>query len=386
MKYAALFAGLLAFIGQQGLAHADVRVCCGNKPVKWSSASQTFKICTPMQGTWADQPFRDAAARWSGLPGSTFSYSVINDDDGSISPSGDGNEVGFFNTMPAGTPSSALAVTISTYTLCETCDSWTCGGSSCSAGVLQETDIYFRNGVLDTSAPANYVDDNGANFGTAYFANVASHELGHALGLLENTSTGLSRMESHVPSGGWFNSSVSAASRSTPMGVDVFEVAGLYPSSSAGSSDLYASNMQHQPTSAPDSNGNSIPLSWAGDGTNSPINFPKNRTWRGTDWRTAKVGDIVDVRVCFGNKGPNWTTSAPLTFRFSADSTTAGTDTNTPDGWFYPTVNANSSWCETLGITVPSVTTNQLYYVLFGINGMSANNWQVINRRIRVIP
>lgn len=367
-------------------AYADVLVCCGNKPVKWTTSGSdvTIKLITSMQNTIGDQPFRDAAARWSNLAGSAFDFTVSNDNDNTITSNGDGNEVGFFTELP-GDHSSAAAITVSRYTLCETCDSWTCGGSECQTGHLVETDIYFLANGYDYGDPGSWTSDSGAQYNASNYRMIAAHELGHAAGLLENTSTGLSRMESHIPPGGWFSYAVPGASRVTPLAPDVFEMAGLYPDSNAGSTDLYAVNMQHRVTSSPNDNVNSIPLSWNGS---DPLGFPRNRTWRGTDWRTAKVGDVVDVRVCFGNSGPPWSPTTTARFKFSTNtSPNDSTDVLTPDGWYYPGVGANTTWCDTLGITVPNVSPGS-YFVIFGINGSpsgASNNWQVINRKVTVI-
>jgi hypothetical protein len=341
------------------------------------------------------------AAAWT-MPGSEFDFVVQEDDDNTWNS--DENEIGWA-TRPAG--ETSLATTFTTFTLCQSCDSWTCGGSSCTSGKYTAADIKLWNDVSYTMlAPLPNESGKGmgvSSTGATYFDIIMSHELGHAAGLTHSNfwdmNGGMSRMESRTPCGGWFNPSFgTVAGEVTPLAQDNFMLATMYPGSGA-SSDLYALNAQHidLQTGDPETESNSWPLSVEyGGGYDF---FPQNQVTRGTGTaeemrRTAKVGDKINIRACFGNKGgAAFAAAAPVRFWLSASPSFANSPTASPTVLSYPagSIGANVQWCEVLTFVVPTVTraaAGTLYYIIIDINNavLASNNWALHNRRLKVIP
>jgi hypothetical protein len=345
-------AGIVAQAQAPAPVHADIFVCCNNvnRPIKWSNPTQAFKMTS--NWTWGRQPVVDAATRWTDLQGVSFQFVISTDDDANVTSRGDGNEIGWLNeNAPVGNP---IAVTTTRYDLC----------TDCRSNGLIEADIRFygrnNDGTVRTWFTYPTALDNA--FGTNGFSLslVASHELGHAMSLM-HTAHGMTRMESHYPSGGWFHDSVLDSRRVTPLADDTADSAFLYPAVGIETADIALINYQDSGVPDPDGNsvGQSVPLSFD-PVTADFARFPRNRVARNGDAtrRTVFTGDVVDFRLCATNKGARaFNADVPITIRLSTNTEISGVDPATPDNWRFinGTFPPMSVVCTNISFTVPNV-------------------------------
>jgi hypothetical protein len=368
-------------------AAAGTFYCCGqpnntDMALKWANPTQTFKVL-PNTG-WPVNSIVDAAAGWNNAADSNFVFNMVWDDDNSVTTNGDGNEIGWFGNAPA---DGTIALTATRYNKCQSCDDWTCGGTSCSPARLTEADVYIYGNNSDGS-PRSWVaypsslDGRSSLFALAVSV-VMSHELGHALGL-GHTDFGMARMESHDPAGGWFHDTVPQGGRAMPLPQDRTELNFLYPSAGL-TTELATINMQHLWGSS-DPNGTiaqSMPLSW--HQTNGLWWFPANRVVRNGNRQTVTAGDTVDIRICadnLGNSGPSGAT--PISIWLSADTVIGSGDFETGNGWSYVagTFAGRVARCDDIFFTVPAAAPNGSYVVAYSLGAPTGQNVTIINQRI----
>lgn len=369
-----------ASMSWRSVALADTTQCCGN-PIRWNTTVVTIKMHPAgfPSGTAQRARFVEAAQQWTNVIGSNFIFTTISDDENNMD--NNENEAFWLNTAPNNSTPAETALTYH-----DGCGF--VGGccTGCTPSQITQTDIRFYNNFQNgtpiswsNAVPEPLVNSSGPS--TNHTVLVASHELGHAAGIL-HSNNGMARMESALPAGGWLHNSVQSPSRITPFAQDAAELRVLYPDNSTGSR-LYAANMCHDPT-AGDHNlsGNSQGLAY------NPANdqtfwFPRNRTpIPGRLPREIRVGQIADVQVCYGNRGVTASAAGTLTIRLSTD-TTLGSDT-TAATFGLPSQPGYTSGCFVVGFTVPSVTARD-YFVLYDL-GTGAEMVSVVNQQLSVIP
>jgi hypothetical protein len=378
-----------------GVAKGDpALICCGNDPARWEKTNSSVVMNLGSSLTASEKArASQLAAQWAG-PSTAFDWVTQNDNDTTWN-SGE-NEIGW-SSRPLGV-TFAMFTEIS-FDFCETCDSWTCGGSSCEGGRVKEADIRIMNDLVwNFNPPVNYLNETGHSVPQDTWDVALLHELGHAAGLghsnFMDSNGGMSRMESHLPAGGWFNSTLSSSVRVTPFAQDMATLAGMYPGTGS-LADLYVANMQHIPSNSPETQVNSVPLSW--DTVNSVASwYPQNTVSRGTGSaaekrRTAKVGDLVNIRGCFGNTGGATFGTTSARYWLSTNDSLGGGDAVSATVWTWGSgLGANGQWCENHAFVVPNVpasASGTFYYIIIDINnaGANSNNWAVHNRRLKVI-
>lgn len=124
--------------------------------------------------------------------------------------------------------------------------------------------------------------------------------------------------------------------------------------------------------------------------TGTPNYFPRRNPPLANNpiGRKARVGDTVDFRFCYGNRGnAAKTTSTAFDFALSTNSTLEAADTRiTNNNWSVATMSANEASCFTFNMTVPNVATG--FYNIIGKfgTGSAATSIAVVNRQIEVVP
>lgn len=354
-------------------ASADHIDCCGNK-YRWASSNLDLGWCTSSfsaSSHWVAR-MEEAAQEWTDLPESDVDISLSSDSH--CSSTNNDSEIWYTNSSSG---DGSLIIATTTF-INSSCSNFPCC-MGCTAPELTVTDIVIYAQNSSGSIPWSVVVPTGAgsqpNSGFTYFLPNFQHELGHAMGLL-HTSSGMTRMATFDPGGGWF---YSGADTVQPLGHDRWDANAVYPEGSfTNYSNIYMINIQ--------SDGNvSRPLSSSGSVANY---YPRNTNpISGQDFNAVRVGDTVQMRVCRGNVGPKKSPSYDIDVYlsqgdrwWSASDVYAGTFQNQSG------LSGYTKGCFTGTFTVPSgVSAGKTYYVLFG-NGTSGNDIAVQDRPIKVIP
>lgn len=401
-----ILAALIASVPTPALA--DRLTCCNGRGIKWNDVTQTWKT-TSNWATDRKAVIQEVANRWNEINGSTFRITLANDDDSVVSASGDGNEIGW---LPDSWPEAPgiIAITVNTYNRC---------ASDCSRiGDFIESNIwvYGSDRVGGVSRPRIWtlwppIMQNQLSYSDFIFSTVMSHELGHAVGL-QHTSHGMARMESHMPAGGGFHSSVAQTRRVTPLAWEALDMNVLYPPSSfVAAPVISAVQIQNnwaviEPLPRTETNelAQSIPLSMCpGTGicmtrpnpreANPGWFFPRNRTLRNSSTKQMRPGDKVDIRICAINRGQlNFTAPIPIKVYFSTDANITLADTETLDGYSFATgIARHESPCRDLLITTPLVPAGY-YWIGYsldtrqGVDADTTDNVNLINNAVYVLP
>lgn len=219
------------------------------------------------------------------------------------------------------------------------------------------------------------------------------HEIGHALGLI-HSDTGLARMESSYPGGGWFHSDVPATAIVVPFEDDIRGLQYLYSASGPNHtrfSDVYASSWVHRATPAGTDHNqfiNTVPITQVGSNVS---HFPRNRVDRGNNRKTVKAGDRVDIRISAANRGDaSYTEPTPVRCFLSRDvHLTVGADFEVDCNWTYNPLDAFSHWTSDISFVVPTLpsspqTAHELFYVFWWLDTGSSdpNNYSYLQHRV----
>lgn len=262
-----------------------------------------------------------------------------------------------------------------------------CFSNPCSASSIIESDIrFFLNWgsgstiPWSSALPANLVDTNG--YGPTYFGLVASHELGHTVGLADLPNQGMARMFGDTGDGGWYHDSTTNTDKLDVLALERYWIRTMYPA--AGTvRDVYAANMQSS------NSGNSVHLSYD-PVTNSSSAFPRRNPVLGGAFqdRDARVGDRVDFRICWGNLGNLAAGTVPIHLYLSTDDNIDAGDAQPVNNWSVASVPAHAFTCSTINLTVPNVSPGD-YNIMYNMrqgNTTLGNGVGIVNRILRVVP
>jgi hypothetical protein len=378
----ALSVGLgLIFLTPAGVAQPiPYRSCCGGQPIRWNvpSADITVRFSLDNTSVWR-APFAAAIRSWGDLVGSELDLILDNVAGGPTN----GVNNAYFSNDP--NPNNALGTIFIKYNICGV-NSPCCQVSPCTPSVMTEADIVFWVNTSTPGVPVNWSSAYPANIsntnvigGTNYFAVVASHELGHALGFFNDLTYQSARMNKAYPNGGWGHSAISDVSshyeRLRPPAWDQTNVRILYPAAGTGSR-IYAPNVQ------PESGSDVTQVLSYNPGNQNQTYFPFPPV--------AAVGSTVAIRICYGNAGnAAYSAAIPIKVYLSSNNDKLDTgDVQATSGWTFGSgLNAGQHGCQNIDFVVPSVPTNQQYHIIYVFDvgaGTSAKHYQVVNRRLAV--
>jgi len=369
-----------------GATHANPQfTCCGGaNPVRWNTAGSNVVMRSDLAtgNIWRTR-MANAASGWGNFSGSALNINLdINQDTNGVSFANGENEMYFTS---AANPNNWLAAESTDYQNIPNCASEPCCFSNpCSAPGIIESDIrFFLNDssgtafAWDSGFPENIIQSNSF---PRYFGVVASHELGHTVGLADLSSHGMARMTFAYPNGGWYHEGATDVDKLDVLAQEREDIRFMYPA--AGSvAGVYAVNMQLDP-----STGRSQVLSF--DPATSNINrFPRRNPPLAGDatGKLARVGDTVDFRICYGNAGNLARTNVPIDLYLSTGETLAGA-TQTSNSWSLATLSAHADACATISLTVPAVPTNVAYNILYRMDSSGGDNIGIVNQRVVVVP
>jgi hypothetical protein len=233
-----------------------------------------------------------------------------------------------------------------------------CNAGPCSAPTMAEADVAFYVNRATTGAwnwnsgqPSAMV--NTTTFPT-YFAVTALHEFAHAFAIDHDAaSQGFSTMDPGYPFGGWHFDEVVPAARATVMANTAANLSALHPGGASGV-DVYSASTFHDSTPPA---GSSFSRLLSCDAATSACDFYPRRTSQipGQTFATARVGDSVKFRACWGNRGSvNQTTTLNFDIAFSSDTALDAGDPRVGNNtWSVASVPAGAATCSELTVVVP---------------------------------
>jgi hypothetical protein len=218
-----------------------------------------------------------------------------------------------------------------------------------------------------------------------YFAVVAVHEFAHAFTIDHDTvNQGFSTMDPGFPHGGWHFDEVGGGARATVMAATVADLGAVH-SGGGGGTDVYIASTFHDSTPPA---GSSFSRALSCDAATSACDFYPRRTSQipGQTFATARVGDSIRFRACWGNRGHvNQTTSLNFDIAFSSNTSLDAADPRVGNNtWSVPSVTAGAATCSELTVTVPNVAVGT-WNIVFGLGGTSDNQVGMVNRKVNVI-